>query len=510
MPREDDLLLRERDLLVQLLSRSYTRDPEAVLDEALRIAVERTEADQGYIAVYDLGQTDLTRPRWWRGHRLDDAEVLSLQRSTADSRPGAAASVIGHALRNPGQVHRFEAWRDARFNLSESARDPMVRSILTAAIGQEPLAVMYLYRLEGRGEFSDHDIRFIEQYRAFLSPVVDRLLTDATAQDDPTTPYRRGGHFAAISGRSRPIAELLRRATIAARSDQNLLITGAVGSGKTTLARAIHDASPRAGRPFVHVNCGALVPELFSFELFGRTANVNVRDDKRDGFVQEAAGGTLFLDEVTETRPNNQAALLQLLENRRFHRIGASRPTDVDVRIICATNRAPREAVSQGVLRADLYDRISAIELQVPGLQDRIDDIPLLMADHGKRYSRRRDMSWLGYTNRAIAFCMARAWGGSVRKLLQAVERGVEAAESLVPIDVEHLFPDEAPEVPAAGRIAMYTSLKWEDALKAFRSAYFRHLYTECRGNMPSLIERSGWGRAYAFELRKLLLAAEE
>ena len=178
------------------------------------------------------------------------------------------------------------------------------------------------------------------------------------------------------------IFDVIRRV---ARSNAPVLITGASGSGKEVAARTIHRLSRRAGKPFVAFNCGAISPTLIESELFGHErGSFTGAEKRRVGYFEEAMGGTLFLDEITEMGAELQVKLLRVLEDKTLRRVGGSQELKVDVRLISATNRDPREAIKEGKLREDLYYRLNVFPLALPTLAERPDDIPLL-AEHFRK-----------------------------------------------------------------------------------------------------------------------------
>jgi transcriptional regulator with PAS, ATPase and Fis domain len=202
-----------------------------------------------------------------------------------------------------------------------------------------------------------------------------------------------------------------------------VLVLGESGTGKELVARAIHERSARADRPFVPIHCGALPREVLESELFGHekgafTGAVNAKP----GLIELADGGTLFLDEIGEMEPDSQVKLLRVLETSSFFRVGGTRPRRVDVRVVAATNRDLGDAMRRGEFRQDLYYRINTITVQLPPLRDRREDVPLL-AQHfvvaNAAYGARR------LSPGALAALTAYEWPGNVRELQHAIERAV-------------------------------------------------------------------------------------
>ena len=241
--------------------------------------------------------------------------------------------------------------------------------------------------------------------------------------------------------RSRAMWPILEHVPQVARSDATVLITGESGTGKELLARAIHAASARAEKPFVPVNCGALPEGLFESELFGhvRGSFTGAVSDKQ-GLMTEADGGTLFLDEVGELTQNIQVKLLRALQDKRVRPVGGTRETDVDVRVITATNRDMKKLVEEGKVREDLYFRINVIHIHVPALRERTEDIPELVRLFVERACRRLGEEPKQVHRDAMAVLENYPWPGNVRELENVVERTV-ATESSHLITVSSLPP---------------------------------------------------------------------
>ena len=264
-----------------------------------------------------------------------------------------------------------------------------------------------------------------------------RLLTIVRTQVELSRALRRGRqleeaarlHYEgappliARSPAMKPVIELIQRT---APSDANVLITGENGTGKGLVAQAIHALSPRASRPMVTVNAGGVSETVFESELFGhvRGAFTDARSD-RVGRFELADGGTLFLDEIANVPPSQQAKLLRVLAAGEFERLGSSRTRRVDVRILSATNANIDGEVTAGRFRQDLLFRLNTIEIALPPLRDRRDDIPSLAAHFLDHHARRYRKKVTAFDPAAIDALLRHSWPGNVRELEHAVERAV-------------------------------------------------------------------------------------
>jgi DNA-binding NtrC family response regulator len=227
----------------------------------------------------------------------------------------------------------------------------------------------------------------------------------------------------ATAPRMRPILDMMERV---APSDANVLITGEHGTGKEVVARWLHAASPRARSAFVAVNMGGLSDGVFESELFGHVKGsfTDARAD-RAGRFELADGGTLFLDEIVNVPLNLQSKLLRVLQTREVERVGSSRPKAVNVRVVSATNVEPKEEVAAGRFREDLLFRLNTIELKLPPLRERREDIPALAAHFLKIQSTRYSKPLAGFDPAAMEALMEHLWPGNIRELEHTIERAV-------------------------------------------------------------------------------------
>jgi sigma-54 specific flagellar transcriptional regulator A len=237
------------------------------------------------------------------------------------------------------------------------------------------------------------------------------------------------------TGKSASIREINRQIHQVARHDSTVLILGESGTGKEVAARAIHDASPRASRPFVPVNCGAIPAELLESELFGHEKGAFTGAiSTRKGRFEIAEGGTLFLDEIGDMSPTMQVKLLRVLQERIFERVGGNSPQRCDVRIIAATHRNLEESIQKGAFREDLYYRLNVFPLEMPSLRDRIEDLDLLVADITSRFGA-IDGVHVRLSTGAQAALQRHRWPGNVRELHNLLERlAIQCGDRLVQV----------------------------------------------------------------------------
>ena len=230
----------------------------------------------------------------------------------------------------------------------------------------------------------------------------------------------------AIVHKDAKMVEVMRLADQVAPSDASILITGHSGTGKEMMARHIHNKSKRKGGPFVAVNCAAIPENLLESELFGHEKGAFTGAvARRIGKFEEANGGTLLLDEISEMDPRLQAKLLRALQEREIDRVGGNKPVKVNVRIVATSNRNMEEEVAKGNFREDLFFRLNVLNVRLPALRERPDDIPVLSDFFAKKYAEANGLPERPLSKAAIAALAAHAWPGNVRELENTVHRAV-------------------------------------------------------------------------------------
>jgi PAS domain S-box-containing protein len=256
--------------------------------------------------------------------------------------------------------------------------------------------------------------------------------------------------FEEIVGTSRSLKAVLSRIAKVAPTDSTVLITGETGTGKELIARAVHKRSRRAGRAFISVNCAALPPTLVSSELFGHEKGAFTGAmQRRLGRFEMAEGGTIFLDEVGELLPDTQAALLRVLQEREFERVGGGQPIRVDVRVIAATNRDLNAAVANGTFRQDLLYRLNVFPIEMPPLRERKEDLLMLVEYFVQRYANRTGKSIRSIDQKTLDLLQSYDWPGNIRELQNVIERSIILSSTDV-FSVDELWLSKRASLPAS------------------------------------------------------------
>jgi len=284
--------------------------------------------------------------------------------------------------------------------------------------------------------------------------------------------------FEEIVGTSSGLQGVLSRLMKVAPTDSSVLVSGETGTGKELVARAIHKRSRRSQRAFVSVNCAALAPSLISSELFGHERGAFTGAmQRRLGRFELANGGTIFLDEVGELPLDTQVALLRVLQEREFERVGGTQPVKIDVRVIAATNRDLEAAVADGTFRADLYYRLNVFPVQVPPLRERQDDVLMLLEYFVHRFAEKMGKHFKKIDKRTVELFRSYPWPGNIRELQNVVERSViVSSDGVFSVDAAWLSRDsrrvsfsQKPESADANEDARRERQMIEDALAGSR-----------------------------------------
>jgi len=264
-----------------------------------------------------------------------------------------------------------------------------------------------------------------------------------------------------LVGESAAVRDVLEFIAKVAPTDSTVLLFGESGTGKELAARAIHQNSKRANKPFMAVNCAALAESLLESELFGHEkGSFTGALVQKKGRLEVAEGGTVFLDEIGELSPALQVKLLRVLQEREFERVGGTKPIKLDIRVITATNRNLEEAVSQGSFRQDLYYRLNVVSLEMPPLRNRQEDIPLLANYFAAKYGKKCNRRVMGIAPQAQARLVAYDWPGNVRELENAIERAVVLGST------ERILPEDLPEsVLESASIVSEPATKYHEAV---------------------------------------------
>jgi DNA-binding NtrC family response regulator len=304
--------------------------------------------------------------------------------------------------------------------------------------------------------------------------------------------------FDRIIGASSGLQALLEKVTKVAVRDTGVLITGESGTGKELIALAIHHNSPRRDRKFIAINCGALPENILESELFGyRKGAFTGANENRQGLLEAADGGTLFLDEVGNLPINVQKTLLRFLQEQEFRRLGDTAPTKVNVRLISATNSDLQGDVAKGLFREDLFYRLNVINLHLPPLRERRDDIPLLVAHFIREQNEKFGIACKGLTPEALEAACNYAWPGNIRQLRNVIEAAmtIESGPYIgLPALAQFIVIDGAgPPMPQAD---------YDAALGRFETEYLTRLLRKHAGNVEAAAAEAGMNMATIY--RKL------
>lgn len=465
-------LLRERQIDLDVVLRR-------IVDEATSLL----RADRGTLFLVDRGRGELVSRV---GHLPELSEI----------RLRVGEGVAGWVARSGEILNVPQGTQDARFTQRiDVATGYHTRSLLAVPVRRPDGALVGVLQLLNKlaGVFDGADERTLSE----LASRVAGLLAESSlgSQLEPGAAHPLAFRFNHIVGDAPAMQAAYDRTTRAARTNATVLIRGESGSGKERFARAVHDNSVRANRPFVVVDLAALPHELFENELFGhkKGAYTGAISDA-PGRVAEAEGGTLFLDEVGELPMRVQAKLLRLLQERTWTPVGDTRPQSADVRFVCATHRDLEAMVREGVFREDLYYRLRVVEIRVPSLRERGEvDLDRLIQHFLYAMGRRHGRPGLRLGVEARAALHAWPWPGNVRELEHCIESAVVLSEcdeigaDVLPLrDVRGASPERDPVGVFRSGMA---------SLDQVERAYVRWVLEACEGNKSEAARRLGIGR---------------
>jgi DNA-binding NtrC family response regulator len=376
----------------------------------------------------------------------DDASLASMPVILLSARAGEESRVEGlqagadDYLVKPFTARELLARVEAHLKLANLRRDTAEREERLRS--EAELERQRLHASEERLAETSRLYRELQSAEAEIRSLKDRLHRENLALRDEVD---RTSMFEEIVGSSEALQIVLSRIAKVAPTDSTVFIAGETGTGKELIARAVHKRSHRSGRAFVSVNCAALAPTLISSELFGHERGAFTgATQRRLGRFELADGGTIFLDEVGELLPETQIALLRVLQEREFERVGGTQTIAIDVRVIAATNRDLGAAAANGSFRQDLFYRLNVFPIEVPPLRERQDDILMLVEYFVHRYATRAGKTIRSIDKKTLDLLQAYDWPGNIRELQNVIERSVILSASEVFAVDESWLPQQS------------------------------------------------------------------
>ena len=367
-------------------------------------------------------------------------------------------------------------------------RKPNLPVIVMTAFGSIETAVEAIH--EGAFDFISKPMNLAELRRTVEKALAQRALQHR-ADRNPQKPDEPSGHqLSKIIGKTPAMMEVYKTVARVAPTKSTVLILGESGTGKEMIARAVHEHSPRANRPFIAVDCGALTETLLESELFGhvRGAFTGAVADKK-GVFEEAQGDTCFLDEIGGISANLQARLLRVLQEHEVRRVGGKEWIPVDVRVVAATNFNLPEAVSHGEFRQDLYYRLNVVAIHLPPLRERKDDLPLLVEHFLKFYSVENGKNISTVSEKAMELLTSYSWPGNIRELENAIEQAVALSYQavLVPEDLPRdVREHESSRFPASAAEDGQFLFSDTPSLEEVKKRYVLQVLKQTQGNVSA------------------------
>jgi Nif-specific regulatory protein len=415
-------------------------------------------------------------------------------------RAAISRGIIAQALATGETIFTPSAMLDPRFRSRDSVTVRRIEAVLCVPIGGgPPIGVLYLQGEAATGGFSAADREQAEVFARHVVPLAERLLARRRSRsaNDATRRVRARMRLDGFVGQSAALAAVFEQAALAAPLDVTVLLLGNTGTGKSQLARVIHDNGPRAARSFVELNCGALPDTLLESELFGARAGAHSTAQRAiEGKVAAADGGTLFLDEIGELPLQSQVKLLHLLQSKQYYPLGANQPVRADVRLIAATNADLEEAVRRKTFRDDLFYRLQVLPIRMPNLVERSEDVPLLATHFCSDACVRHGMPRLVLSPGAVHAICAAEWPGNVRQLAHAVEAAVirAAGEGAPRVERRHVFAEAS-----AG--ATPEPITFQEATRRFQRDLVAQALADADWNVTEAARRLDVARSHLYNL---------
>jgi transcriptional regulator with GAF, ATPase, and Fis domain len=403
----------------------HQRDLTELLDALMDAVIEITNADKGFLVLLE-------------GDTIDVKIARNLNRENiADAVSQLSDSIIAKVVRSRKPVIVSDAMRDDEFSAAKSVMQLKVSSVICVPLLDRGrlLGLIYVGNDSIRDLFQADTLRILTVFSSQASLIVanalllNELRVDNKRLSDRLEQYR----FGEIVGTSPPMQQVFRKVEKIAATDISVLITGETGTGKELIAREIHNRSPRTGKPFITINCGAIPENLLESELFGHVKGAFTGAvANKQGKFQAADGGTLFLDEIGEMPIELQVKILRALQERIVYRVGDTRPESCDIRILAATNRDLEKEIANGRFREDLYYRLNVVNVELPPLRQRGDDVLVIARYLLSRYSREYDVKVKGLSPNAAVAIRKHAWPGNIRELENRIKKAIVLCESSV------------------------------------------------------------------------------
>lgn len=420
-----------------------TRDVQHLLEALLDGAIEATGAEKGFVLLLRDNKPDVRAARNLRQESIPDAV-----RQLSDS-------IIAKVIETKRPLIVSDAMRDKAFSASESVMHLRLSSVLCAPLiaGGDLLGLLYLGNDRVANLFDPRALDVITIFAAQAALILQNaLLLDALRSDNAELEKKlKSQKFGEIIGSVPSMMEVFRKVQKVAPTDISVLITGETGTGKELIAREIHNRSARAGGPFVVINCGAIPENLMESELFGHVRGAFTGAvATRPGKFQAANGGTLFLDEIGELPLALQVKLLRALQERVVTKVGDAKPEKVDIRVIAATNRDLEEEIKKGSFREDLYYRLNVVNVYLPPLRERGDDVLVIAKFLLSKYANELGSNVRGFTPNALIAIRKYDWPGNIRQLENRIKKALVLCDKTLigPEDLDLSEEQMQPIVP--------------------------------------------------------------
>ena len=472
-PHSDRITSDLGALLKISLAINAIRQPSELLRRLLELVLEIIPAQRGAILLVEES-TRNANPEYGLSASLDQElgidQEIQLNRAVVERALWERVAILSDDVSGNDTSHPASG-------LPASPTGSLLAAPLVAF--EQAIGVIYLVTCNPEISFNRDHQELLTAIAGIAAITIQNALRAERMEDEL---HRRRIETCEMIGESKPMRKLSRLVAKAAPNDVTVLIRGESGTGKELAARAIHRHSPRAGKPFVAINCAALHEGLFESELFGheRGAFTGAIVQKR-GLLEAADGGTIFLDEIGELSLALQAKLLRAIQEREFLRVGGVRQVRVNVRVIAATNRDLETMVKDGGFREDLYYRLNVLSMLLPPLRERREDIVLLARYFLKQFSEACKRSVLGFSQPALNCLLHYDWPGNVRELANAIERAVTLCET------EFIYPFDLPEaIRELDLPSDAANLHLATAIKETKKRLIIQAIEQARGNLTA------------------------